>query len=98
MSFHAIFKMSGQSGANDGEWHPTIQVNGSTVGGPVFCAEQNGETGNSSPILGKFSNTSTNALTITINGRQMFSADQSLRLNDPSLGNTTWIEVKEVKR
>ena len=47
---------------------------------------------------GRYTNSSTNAVTITIHGRQVSSADQSLRLNDLFLGETTWIEVTEVQK
>ena len=78
------------------EEHQDIGV---TAGGTVLVTEGNRETGSSSPILCKYTNSSTNAVSIVLKARQLFQCDQQLMYNNPSSSYlTNWIHVKEVKR
>ena len=69
------------------------------VWGSVFVTEGNRETGSSSPIFGKYANSSTNSVNIVLKARQLYQCDQQLMYNNPSSSYlTNWIHVEEVKR
>ena len=74
----ALWKLSAQSGASDGEWRITIFVNNVSVGDSLLATEGNREAGSGSPVLGMYLNNSASAKTISIRARQLHSADQSL--------------------
>ena len=95
----AVWKLSAQSGISDGEWRLSLECGGTTCGGTVLVTEGNRETGSSSPIFGKYTNSSTNAVSIVLKARQLFQCDQQLVYNNPSSSYlTNWIHVEEVKR
>ena len=95
----AVWKLSAQSGISDGEWRLSLECGGTTCGGTVLVTEGNRETGSSSPIFGKYTNSSTNPVNIVLKARQLFQCDQQLVYNNPSSSYlTNWIHVEEVKR
>jgi hypothetical protein len=54
----AVFKLGPQSGISDGERRLSLECGGTTCGGTVLVTEGSRETGSSSPILGKYTNSS----------------------------------------
>ena len=95
----AVFKLSAQSGSSDGEWLISIEVGGTTCGGTVLVTEGNRETGSSSPLFAKYTNSSTNQVQISLKARQLYSADQQLVYNQPGASYlTNWVHVEEVRR
>ena len=92
----AIFKaLSGCSG----EFQITIEVDGTVVGATLFLVGHGTtiESGASSPIYAKYTNSSTATKTIMLRGQSLFASNQGTCFyNNISLAN--WVHVEEVKR
>ena len=91
------------SGASDGKWMLTLEIDNSTVGSSVFTTDGTRESGSCSPIYGLYTNSSTSVKQIVLYGKQLQTADQSLFFNffldNPSNSyRTNWVQVTEVKR
>jgi hypothetical protein len=91
----AIFKaLSGCSG----EFQITIEVDGTVVGATLFLVGHGTiESGASSPIFARYTNSSTATKTIMLRGQSLFASNQGTCFyNNISLAN--WVHVEEVKR
>ena len=86
-------------GRSDGEWLLWASIGEVLIGGSVVVTEGNRESGSGSPTMALYNNSDLTPKTITLTGRQLFSADQSLFLSNPdSSYKTHWVYVEEAKR
>ena len=99
IDFVGVWTIHAPSGSDDGQWQISLEVDNSKIGSTTFKCLGNRESGSTSPVWGRYTNSSTSAKQIVLYGKQTHSADQGLHLNG-NLGSAkqTWIQITEVKR
>ena len=74
----AVWTMVGtQTGSTDGKWMLTVEIDNVTIGSSVFTTNGDRESGSSSPVWAQYTNSSLSVKQIVLNGKQMYSVDQS---------------------
>ena len=97
IDFVGVLKMTSQDSTPDGEYKIELYVGSTAVGHTIFSAGQTRESGSTSPVYGKFTNTSTSAVSLIVKAGQLHhGATNPLFFNGVS--QNAWINCVEIQR